>query len=218
MRLYTDVLSALFYARDPVTVARDLLGKLLVRELDGQALVGRIVETEAYLATHDPANHAYRGWKPRHASMFGPPGHAYVYAMHRYHCLNIVTEAESVPSAVLLRAVEPLVGLEAMHARRPTRRQTNLTSGPGKLCQALAIDRTFDAWDVTQGQGLWLAMPATPALLDVAVTARIGVTAARHLPLRFYVVSSQYVSRGPRPVTPHAPYQAGPVPGQTTGP
>lgn len=218
MHTCTDVLPASFYAHDPVTVARDLLGKLLVRELDGQVLAGRIVETEAYLATHDPANHAYGGWKPRHATMFGPPGCAYVYAIHRYHCLNIVTEGESVPSAVLLRAVEPLVGLEVMQARRRTRHQTNLTSGPGKLCQAFAIDRTFDAWDVTQGQGLWLAMPASQAPLDVAVTARVGVTSARDLPLRFYVASSRYVSRGRRPVTHHAPCQAGPVPGQTTGP
>jgi DNA-3-methyladenine glycosylase len=191
------VLAPSFYHRDPVTVARELLGKLLVRSLDGDFMIGRVVETEAYLAADDPANHAFRGRTGRNAVMFGPPGHAYVYAIHRYHCLNVVTEGEGVPSAVLIRAVEPLSGLDRMQRQRPTGRLTTLTSGPGRLCQALAIDRTLNGWDVTRAQRLWFVAPACSASVTITVTARIGVTSARQLPLRFCLGMSPFVSRGP---------------------
>ncbi len=193
-----QVLPPAFYSRDPVTVARALLGQLLVCNAHGAMMVGCIVETEAYLASGDSANHSYGGPTARNAAMFGPPGHAYVYAMHRYCCLNVVTEAEGVPSAVLLRAVEPRQGLEVMQARRRTDRHTNLTSGPGKLCQAFGLDRTWDTWDLTQGQGLWLAAPASDPGLEIAVTTRVGVTSAQDLLLRFYAPASSCVSRKPR--------------------
>jgi DNA-3-methyladenine glycosylase len=199
MGLYTELLSASFYDRDPVTVARDLLGKYLVRECDGTVMAGRIVETEAYLAVHDPASHAYGGPTGRNAAMFGPPGHAYVYLIYgRYHCVNVVTEGEGVPSAVLIRAVEPLVGIDRMQARRRSERATHLTSGPSKLCQALAIDRTLDKWDMTKGQRLWCAMPAANPQLHIAVSSRVGISVAGDLPLRFYVLGSPFVSREPR--------------------
>jgi DNA-3-methyladenine glycosylase len=198
MSIYPDVLPLSFYDRDPVTVARDLLGKLLVHEHDGHVTAGVIVETEAYLAANDPASHAARGRTARNTAMFGPPGRAYIYALHRHHCLNVVTEEQGVPSAVLLRAVEPLVGIPVMQTRRHTAHHIHLTSGPGKLCEAFAIDRSLDQWDVTQGQRLWVAVPQSGPPREIAVTARIGVTSARELPLRFFVSSSPFVSRRPR--------------------
>jgi DNA-3-methyladenine glycosylase len=191
----TRVLTPQFFDRDPITVAQALLGKLLLHDDQGQLLVGRIVETEAYLSAEDPASHAYRGRTPRNTAMFGPPGHAYVYAIHRYHCLNMVTEGEGIPSAVLLRAVEPLQGMEVMRQRRKTTRYGNLTSGPGKLCQAFAIDRSLDQWALTQGRRLWLAEPPADAPIEVEVTPRIGVTSAEELPLRFCDAASACLSR-----------------------
>ena len=117
--------------------------------------------------------------------MFGPPGYAYVYAIHRYHCLNVVTEGEGIASAVLLRAVEPLQSIKAMAARRKQTRYADLTSGPGKLCQAFDIDRALDQWLLTEGQRLWLAAPLAETDVDVVATPRIGVTSAQALPLRF---------------------------------
>lgn len=191
----TDILPSAFFDRDPITVARALLGKLLVRDDGAQLLAGRIVETEAYLAAADPASHSYRGQTPRNTAMFGPPGHAYVYAMHRYYCLNVVTEGEGAPSAVLLRAVEPLQGMEAMFPRRGTTRYVDLTSGPGKLCQAFAIDRSLDRWNLARGQRLWLADPASETDIDIVATPRIGVTSAQNLPLRFCDAASACLSR-----------------------
>lgn len=191
----TRVLPRKFFARAPVTVARELLGKLLLHDDHGQLLIGRIVETEAYLAAEDPASHAYRGQTPRNTAMFGPPGHAYIYAIHRYHCLNVVTEGEGIPSAVLLRAVEPLQGMEVMCSRRRTAHYVNLTSGPGKLCQAFAIDRSLDQWALTQGRRLWLAAPMAETVIDIVATPRIGITSAQAWPLRFCDAASTCLSR-----------------------
>jgi DNA-3-methyladenine glycosylase len=168
----------------------------LIREDHGDTMVGRIVETEAYLATQDPACHGARGLTPRNATMFGPPGYAYVYAIHRSHCINVVTEAPGQPSAVLIRALEPVHGLDAMHRRRRVDHAVRLTSGPGKLCQALAIDRALDAWDLTRGRRLWIAAPVQPAACIITVTPRIGVTSAHDLPLRFHEAANPFVSPG----------------------
>jgi DNA-3-methyladenine glycosylase len=191
----TRVLPRSFFDRDPVTVARELLGTLLCYDDRGLMLVGRIVETEAYLAADDPASHGYRGQTSRNVAMFGSPGHAYVYAMHRYHCLNVVTQGESVPSAILLRAVEPLQGMEVMFPRRRTECYTNLASGPGKLCQAFGIDRSLDQWDLTQRRRLWLAEPGSETEIDIVTTPRIGVTSAQDLLLRFCDAASACLSR-----------------------
>jgi DNA-3-methyladenine glycosylase len=115
--------------------------------------------------------------------------------MHRYHCLNVVTQAEGVPSAILLRAVEPLQGIEVMVARRYTERYANLTSGPGKLCQAFGIDRSLDRWDLTQKRRLWLAECVSETTIDIVTTPRIGVTSAQELPLRFCDATSICLSR-----------------------
>ena len=185
-----------FYDRDVVTVARELLGKLLVRRIGRALTVGRIVETEAYLAAEDTANHSHRGRTRRNASMFGPPGHAYVYAIHARWCLNAVTEPEGTASAVLIRAVEPLRGVLAMRRRRRTDALRDLTRGPGRLCEAFAIDRALDGCDLTRGRGLWVAPRdhADDPPFQVLVTPRIGVTSAHDLPLRFAVAGSPFVS------------------------
>ncbi len=185
-----------YYDRDPIVVARSLLGALLCRRLeDGTLLVGRITETEAYLARGDSANHAHRGQTPRNRSMFGPPGHAYVYAIHSRHCLNVVTEPIGTPSAVLIRAVEPLVGVEQMCRLRCTADPTKLTTGPGRLCEAFAIDRRLDGEDLTRPLRLWLAAGEQIPAQAVACTPRIGVTSAKELPLRFLLRDSRFVSR-----------------------
>lgn len=129
-----------FYEQPTVQVARKLLGKYLVRKHPDGKTVGRIVETEAYIGPKDLACHAARGRTVRTEIMFGPAGHAYVYFIYGfYYCLNIVTEEKDFPSAVLIRAVEPLDGIELMKVRRRTEKLHNLASGPGKLCQAFAI-------------------------------------------------------------------------------
>jgi DNA-3-methyladenine glycosylase len=194
----TRVLPRPFFDRDPVIVARELLGTLLCHDDRGLILVGRIVETEAYLAADDPASHGYRGQTPRNLAMFGAPGHAYVYAIHRYHCLNVVTQGKGVPSAILLRAVEPLQGMEVMFSRRRTERYTNLASGPGKLCQAFGIDRSLDQWDLTQKRRLWLAEPGSETEVDIVATPRVGVTSAQELLLRFCDAASACLSRRDR--------------------
>jgi len=188
-----------FYDRHAADVARDLLGKVLVRKTAAGVLRGRILEAEAYLAADDPACHASRGKTRKNASMFGPPGHAYVYPIHSRYCFNVVTEPEGVASAVLIRSVEPLAGLELMQARRRRQRPRDLASGPARLCEAFDIDRRLDGWDLTLGRQLWIIDDGAPPVPDESVgrSSRIGVTAAEHLPLRFYIRSHALVS-GPR--------------------
>jgi DNA-3-methyladenine glycosylase len=175
-----------FYARDTVAVARDLLGKVLVRDHAGVQQVGRIVEVEAYLGPHDLASHSSRGLTKRNQAMFGPPGHAYVYLIYGMHfCMNVVTEAAGHGSAVLLRAIEPVRNIEGR------------TQGPGLLCRAMHIDRALDGHDLLGG-GLYIATrPEAPAVRIVR-SRRIGVdyagTWARRL-LRFSVQGSPFVSR-----------------------
>ena len=188
-----------FYDRHAADVARDLLGKLLVRETAEGPVSGRILETEAYLAADDSACHAARGKTRKNASMFGPPGHAYVYPIHSRYCFNVVTEPEGVASAVLVRAVEPLTGLTLMQTRRGRDVLRELASGPAKLCEAFDIDRRLDGWDLTLGRQLWIVddgVPPVPAA-SIGCSPRIGVTSAEHLPLRFYIRSHALVS-GPR--------------------
>jgi len=192
-----DPLPRSFYERNVVGVARDLLGKRLVRVAANDLTAGRIVEVEAYLARDDPANHAYRGQTRRNAAMFGSAGHAYVYAIHARFCLNVVTEPAGVPSAVLLRAVEPLEGVKIMEHRRGTSDALNLARGPARLCEAFAIDRTLDGWDLTRADQLWIdAESPMSDPVEIVTTTRVGVTSAKDLPLRFFVADSPFVSQG----------------------
>lgn len=157
---------------------------------------GIIVETEAYVAAIDPASHAYRGRTQRNRSMFGPPGRVYVYTIYGMHvCMNVVTEAEGTASAVLLRALEPVAGLDIMRARRGVGvKDRDLARGPGRLCQALGITLVDDGHDLLSSN-LWIANP-TDAVEDrrVLATPRIGITRAADLPWRFVLAGSPFAS------------------------
>jgi DNA-3-methyladenine glycosylase len=187
-----------FYDREPVAVARDLLGKLIVRDSSAGLAGGRIVEVEAYLGSIDSASHSFRGKSNRNAVMFGPPGFLYVYAIHSRWCMNAVTEAEK-PTAVLIRAAEPLWGIELMQERRGREKLTELTTGPARLCESLGVDLRLNGWDLTLGREIWIAAdPKSPAEpQEVLTTIRIGVTSAKDELLRFCYADNPYVS-GPR--------------------
>lgn len=191
-----------FFGRSPLEVAPELLGRVLVRRLpDGARLAGRIVEAEAY-RQGDPASHSYRGRTPRNEMMFGPPGHLYVYFTYGMHfCMNVVTGREAEGSAVLLRAAEPLEGLEHMVERRGTSDIRRLCSGPARWAQAFAIDRALDGADLVEGQDVWLleGEPVDPS--RIATTTRVGVKVAVERHWRWYVAGSPFVSPG-RPSRP----------------
>jgi DNA-3-methyladenine glycosylase len=188
-----------FYARDILTVARELLGQRLVRLLGGERLSGRIVEVEAYDGVDDQASHARSGRTDRNASMYGPPGHAYVYFIYGMHyCLNAVAEPESHPAAVLIRALEPLEGVEMMRERRGGRTRAMLTSGPARLCQALEIDRRFDGADLcTTESRLYIELDEIVPKGSLQASRRVGVRGdetAVSAPWRFYILDNPYVS------------------------
>ncbi|MBV8845026.1 MAG: DNA-3-methyladenine glycosylase [Bryobacterales bacterium] len=185
-----------FYNRHAIELARSLLGKILEH---GPA-AGRIVETEAYLGLSDAAAHASRGRTARTEVLFGPPGHAYVYFIYgMYECLNIVAEPEGSPGCVLIRAVEPLRGIEEMRRRRRAiQRVEDLANGPGKLTLALGITRRLNGADVTRGP-LIVCAPERDEPFEIAVSPRIGITKNADWPLRFYIAKSRFVSmRKPR--------------------
>lgn len=164
-----------FYLRPTLAVARDLLGCRLVRSLDGERLSGRIVEVEAYIGEDDLASHAARGCTDRNRAMYGPGGLAYVYLIYgMHHCLNVVTEPEGFPAAVLIRAIAPEEGVATMQRRR-SGRTAHLTDGPGKLCQALAIDRRLDGHDLALGRALWLEAGEPLPDAQIVATPRVGV-------------------------------------------
>jgi DNA-3-methyladenine glycosylase len=181
-----------FYERGAADVARDLLGKVLAHG----AAAGIIVETEAYLGGDDLASHSAAGITGRTRVIFGPPGHAYVYLSYGMHdCMNIVTEPAGTPGCVLIRALQPIEGLDAMRARRPkARTDRDLASGPGKLTRALGITRKHSGVDITRGDLIVLARPAAPSF-EVDVTRRIGITKCAALPLRFFIKGDRFVSR-----------------------
>lgn len=206
-----------FFERPPKVVARQVLGKLLVRRQGAKLIAGRIVETEAYLGADDAAAHSAVGRTERTAVIFGPPGHAYVYFTYGMHyCMNITCEPEGRAGCVLVRALEPVDGIEVMERNRRSQKQIPrrsasrhdnpknidertlrlLCSGPARLCQALGIDRPRD-----NGKDL-LAADSDLQLLDdgsrvrtITATTRVGISKAAELPLRFYVTGSAYISR-----------------------
>jgi DNA-3-methyladenine glycosylase len=193
-----DALPPAFYDRPTEQVARDLLGCILeVHGADGVA-AGRIVETEAYIGEHDLACHAAAGRTPRTAPLYGPPGMAYVYFIYGVHwCFNAVTREEGLPSAVLVRALEPVAGLDLMRRRRPAaRRDVDLTNGPGKLCAALGIDARHNKLPL-QRAPILIRAGAPVAARHVVVTPRIGITEAADWPLRWIIGDNPYVSRTP---------------------
>lgn len=187
----SDILRENFYARPTVMVARDLLGKVLIHK----KTAGRIVEVEAYLGLEDLAAHASRGITDRTRVLFGPPGRAYVYLSYGVHeCLNFVAEPDGVAGCVLIRAVEPLCGLEIMRRRRPAAREPRqLCSGPGKLTAALGITRALNGANVTRESDFMVRSGPPPA--GIVTTTRIGITKCTDWPLRFYEKCSRFVSR-----------------------
>jgi len=199
MCFLTPPLSRSFYSDDTIAVARALLGMHLVRSLGDARVSGAIVETEAYCGTSDEGCHAYRGRTARTAVMFGPPGHAYVYFIYgRYYCFNIVAHREGEVGAVLVRALQPLEGLEVMRARRPGHPDQELTNGPAKLCLALDIGREFNGWDLCAGEKLWLERGEPVPDEQVRVGPRVGLQVgeyARTRPWRFAVAANPWVSR-----------------------
>lgn len=208
-----------FYLRPTKTVAKELLGMFLIRRVRKRWLVGRIVEVEAYLGELDPASHAYRGKTKRNEVMFLRGGHLYVYFTYGMHfCSNVVTEAEGIARAVLLRAVEPVEGIEVMvRNRRSNKRHDlilrttargrgisppfadetllNLCSGPAKLCQAFGIGRKENGTDLCDNQ-IWLANDTyTSQSVTIAVSRRVGVNNGARHKWRFYIKGSLYVSK-----------------------
>lgn len=193
------ILPPRFYARETEIVARQLLGCVLECRGPGGLTSGRIVETEAYLGEHDPACHAAVGRTPRTETLYGPPGTFYVYFVYGTHwCCNAVTRRVGLPSAVLIRALEPLSGVDRMWSRRPrARRDTDLTSGPGKLCAALGIDGRHNGLTL-QSRPVTIRSGAKVPDRDVVVTPRIGINpanAALKWPLRWCVADNPFVSR-----------------------
>jgi DNA-3-methyladenine glycosylase len=184
------ILPRSFYIRPAIEVARALLGKVLVH---GE-VSARIVETEAYLGLADEAAHAWRGRTPRTEVIFGPPGHAYVYLIYGIHdCLNVVAEPEGSAGCVLIRAAEPLDGIEEMRQRRPVDGLESLANGPGKLTRALGITLRHNGADLTHGQ-LTVREPEREQKFEIGVSPRIGISRNVDLPLRFFIAGSRFVS------------------------
>lgn len=182
-----------FYQQETKIVAKNLLGKLLVHETTEGTVAGKIVETEAYLYPNDPASHSYRGETKRNLALFGPEGQTYIYFTYgMHHCLNIVTHTKG--EAVLIRALEPVMGIELMEKRRRKTQLKNLCNGPSNLMQALALDKTHNQLSVTTPP---LYIMDQPSLDDaqIGTSFRIGISKGKDLPLRFFIRESEFVSR-----------------------
>lgn len=171
-----NILPKKFYDRDPSEVARDLLGKFLVRKIGSTCLVGKITETEGYLPTGDPAGHGFKGLTKRNPSLFKTGGHAYVHSMRQYFLLDVVTESSSKPGSVLLRSIDPIEGL------------VGIIDGPGKLCRELGITRVLDGIDMTNPHSeLYICHNQNQTAHKVIISSRIGISKAKELPLRFQI-------------------------------
>ncbi len=186
-----------FYDRNTIAVAKDLLGKMLVRVVKGGILSGMIVESEAYRSTDDPASHSYRGKTERNSVMFGEVGHAYVYFTYGNHyCLNIVAKDNDTPAgAVLIRAIEPMKGMSLMQKYRNTQDPYNLTSGPGKLTQALKITREQNGVDVTKKGELHILNGKGINESQIVAAPRIGIRVALDKQWRFLIADNKFVSK-----------------------
>ncbi len=179
-----------FYSRDCRLVARELLGCVLVTQLDGHRTSGRIIETEAYLGEDDAASHAFRGPTRRNHAMFMQGGHAYVYFIYgMYYCFNVVTGPEGIAEAVLIRGVMPLEGAERMQQRRnrPIRRDHELANGPGKLTIALGIGPALNGADLVTDRRIWIETGPAPDIDQILTTPRIGISKAVEHPWRWVV-------------------------------
>lgn len=199
---FAHILPQSFYERDTLIVARELLGRVLVSTAGGDRVWGRIVETEAYLGSDDPGSHAAtRGVTRRNAVMYGPPGHAYVYFTYgNHHMLNFVTEPERVAGGVLIRALEPLGGVETMERRRLERRRScvelplrDLANGPGKLATALGVDLSCNGGPL-DGSATLSVLEGRGEPFRIASSGRIGLSSGHDLELRFFIEGNPFVS------------------------
>ncbi len=190
-----SVLPKEFYSRSPETVARDLLGKRLVRVLDGKRLEGNIVETEAYHGLDDPASRAFHGLKKYNAMMWDEPGRLFVYNVHKYWMLNVIAHKPRDVGGILFRSIEPTSGLETMRGLRSVEDDRELTSGPGKLSVALSVTRELNGFPITDPDSSIHILDA-PNVTNYRTSHRIGVTKDLSEELRFYILGNRFVSRG----------------------
>ena len=186
-----------FYRQASPVVAQRLLGSYLHRVIDGVELVGKIVETEAY-GGEDEACHAFRGMTPRNAIMFGDAGFSYVYFTYgMHHCFNVTTNEEGIGEAILIRAVEPITGIQAMRKFRPIAlRDRDLANGPGKLCQAFGLSRVENGVDLIESEELFITQRPPLNAASICTSSRIGINVATHYPWRFFIEGNEFVSKG----------------------
>jgi len=187
-------LSKDFYERDPRLVAKDLLGKILLRKLDSEILSGKIVETEAYYGRKDPASRAYRGRKKFNELMFMSVGKTFIYMVHANWLLNMVAHLKGGVGAVLIRAIEPIEGIEIMWNNRNVKKLRDLTNGPGKLTKALAITKDLNGIDVTERDSQLLVIEGEKEGFEIYSSHRIGVKADLPQKLRFLIKGNKFVS------------------------
>lgn len=190
-----SVLPREFYERGTIEVAKDLLGKHVVRVKGNSLMVCKIVEVEAYRGRDDPASHAFRGVTKRNSPMFGDSGHAYIYFTYGNHyCLNVTTQPKGTPGAVLIRAVEPVEGIAYMRRRRPNVSDQDLSNGPGKLTKALGIDSSLNEMDLTKPGPLFMVDSKFESF-KIVQAARVGIRDGADRMWRFYIAGNSYVSR-----------------------
>ncbi len=189
------ILDSQFYSQSTLQVARQLLGKLLVRQLGDTRLSGVIVEVESYLSRHDSASHSYRGPNKKNRSMYLEAGRLYVYPIHAKYCLNVVTEPEGQGAAVLIRALEPYEGIERLAENRKGATERDWMRGPSRLCQAMQVDRSLDGIDLKLGEEIWIESPTTELPpFRCARSSRIGISSAQDKLLRLFVDGNRFVS------------------------
>lgn len=197
----TSILQKDFYTRNTIKVARELLGKLLIRKIGSRYMSGKIVETEAYRGFDDTACHGSKGKSKKCKAMFADSGKIYVYLVYGIHfMLNIVTEKKDFPSAVLIRAIKPMSGVDEMYKNRGVGSLIDLTNGPGKLTQALQIDKSLNGERLVKSSGLWIEKPKLhERSFDIAKSSRVGIDYAgrksRQVKWRFFLKSSKFVSK-----------------------
>ncbi len=189
-------LPRLFYEKSVVDVAKNLLGKILVREYDNKILAGMIVEVEAYNGQNDPASHAYRGKTKRNKVMWKNPGTIYVYTIYGIHyCLNLVAEPKGIPAAILIRALQPILGIQEMMKNREIYFLKNLTNGPAKLTKALKIDIKLNGRDATVKGPLYVIDNPVKKHIDIISSSRIGIKQGKDKPWRFYIKDNEFISK-----------------------
>ncbi len=194
------ILPRKFYAKDPAIVAQKLLGAYLVHKVSKKlTLIGKIVETEAYLHKDDLASHSFKGETKRNKSMFKDAGHAYVYTLRQYSLVNVVTDRIGIAGAVLIRAIEPVQGIEVMKKLRKTE-EFNIGNGPGKLCQAMMINMSLDGIDITvKNSPLYIVKgKESVKAKNIGISSRIGISKSQDLQLRFWIKENEHVSKHPK--------------------